>query len=55
MQMQRTMVYTSSPAVRVFYTWKAPHIFTPTVLDKTPRERTCPSREARGSEGPKRG
>ena len=33
----------------------APPIFTPTVLDKTPRERTCPSREARGSEGPKRG
>ena len=50
--MQRTMVYTSSPAVRVFYTWKTPHIFTPTVLDKTPSERTCPSREARGSEGP---
>ena len=39
----------------VSYTWKAPHIFTLTVLDKTPRERTCHSREASGSEGPKRG
>ena len=43
MQMQRTMVYTSSPAVRVFYTWKAPHIFTLTVLDKTPSCQEPPS------------
>ena len=54
MQKQR-MVYISSPAVRITYTKMAPPVFTPTVLDKTPRERTCPRREARGSKGPKRG
>ena len=54
MQKQR-MVYISSPAVRIPYTKMAPPVFAPTVLDKTPRERPCPSREARGSEGPKRG
>ena len=54
MQKQR-MVYISSPAVRITYTKMAPPVFAPTVLDKTPRERTCPRREARGSEGPTRG
>jgi len=54
MQKQR-MVYISSPAVRITYTKMAPPVFAPTVLDKTPRERTCPRREARGSEGPRRG
>ena len=54
MQKQR-MVYISSPAVRITNTKMAPPVFAPTVLDKTPRERTCPRREARGSEGPKRG
>ena len=54
MQTQRTVTI-SSPAVREDYIQMAPHIFAPTVLDKTPSERTCPSRGARGSEGPTRG
>ena len=40
---------------RIQYNHMAPYVFTPTVLDKTPSERTCPSRVARGSEGPTRG
>ena len=41
----------SSPTVRVHYT-ERPHIFTLTVLDKTPERCTCPPREARGRQGP---
>ena len=37
----------SSPAVRVHYT-ERPHVFTLTVLDKTPERCTYPPREARG-------
>ena len=54
MQKQR-MVNISSPAVRFINTKMAPPVFAPTVLDKTPSERTCPSRGARGSQGPTRG
>ena len=44
----------SSPAERVHYT-ERPHVFTLTVLDKTPERCTCPHREARGRQGPIRG
>ena len=44
----------SSPAARVHYT-ERPHVFTLTVLDKTPERCTCPHREARGRQGPTRG
>ena len=54
MQTQRTVTI-SSPTLREDYIQMAPHFFAPTVLDKTPSERTCPSRGARGSEGPTRG
>ena len=39
-QTQKTVTI-SSPTVR-YNIQRAPHIFTPTVLDKTPSERTCP-------------
>ena len=45
----------SSPAMMVHYIKKRLHVFTLTVLKKTPSECTCPRREVRGSQGPTKG